>query len=121
MKRFFMVSGFPLFCEGVIALLREKNGLEFVGREAHPDRAIAQIEGVRPDVVIVDTGDVTCDASALVMRILREHCEIKIIGLNLHDNTICLFHEERHSIRGVEDLMNAIQADDPAPLDRKGG
>lgn len=121
MKRIFMLSSYPLFCEGVATLLDGKDGMEFVGRESDAERAIEQIKALRPDVVIVDTGNVACNANTTVMRILQERVGVKIIGLNLLNNTICVFHEEHRPIRNVEDLMSAIETDDNPQMNQKGG
>lgn len=94
--------------------------MEFVGQESDAERAIEQIRTLRPDVVIVDTSNVVCDASAVVMRILQERIGDKVVRLNLHDNKICIFHEEQRSIRGVEDLLSAIETNGHAQMNQKG-
>lgn len=111
MKRIFMLSTHPLFCEGVSALLHNKDGMEFVGRESDADRAIERIKELRPEVVIVDTGNLACDASSVMWRIFQEKEISKIIGLNLNDNKMCVYHEEQRPVQRVEDLMNAIETD----------
>jgi DNA-binding NarL/FixJ family response regulator len=108
MKRIFMISSYPLFGEGVEALLRQLGGIEFIGREADIDSAMAHIKEVGPDVVIVDDGCPACDAHTIVMRVLREQPGTKVIGLNLQDNTLCIYREEQRIAHGVEDLKSAI-------------
>jgi hypothetical protein len=108
MKRIFMISSHPLFGEGVEALLRQLGGIEVVGREADIDSAIAHIKELRPEVVIVDDGCPACDARIIVMRVLREQPGTKVVGLNLKDNTLCIYREEQRIAHGVEDLKSAI-------------
>ena len=108
MKRIFMISSHPLFGEGVEALLRQLGGIEVVGREADIDSAIARIKEVGPDVVIVDDGCATCDVHTIVIRVFQEQPRAKVIGLNLNDNTLRIYHEEQRIAHGVEDLKNAI-------------
>jgi len=88
-------------------------GLEIVGRETDIDKAIERIRELRPDVVIVDSGDPAGDPTIAVMRILREGVGAKVIGLNLQDNTICIYRGEQRVVKEVKDLVEAIE---PSPL-----
>lgn len=109
MKRIFILSSHPLFSAGVETLLCDETGLEFVGREADADRAIELIKQLKPDVVVLDTNYAKCNADPILMRIFQEQLEIQVIGMNLQDNRICIFHEEQRIIHQVEDLRQAIQ------------
>jgi len=44
-----------------------------------------------------------------VMRILREGVGTKVIGLNLQDNTICIYRGEQRVVKEVKDLVEAIE------------
>jgi len=107
MKRIFMLSSHPLFSQGVESLLRQETGLEIVGREADADKALERIKELRPDVVVLDSADL-CDPMPVVMRIFREGVGAKIIGLNIQDDTICIYRGEQRVVKGVEDLVEAI-------------
>ena len=43
------------------------------------------------------------------MRILREGARTSVIGLNLQDNTMCVYHGERRVVTEVKDLVEAIE------------
>jgi len=113
MKRIFMFSTHPLFSQGVESLLRQEPGVEIVGRETDVDNAIERIKELQPDVVIFDSGDLACNLTPAVMRILREGVGTKVIGLNLQDNTMCIYRGEQRVVKEVKDLMEAIE---PSPL-----
>ena len=61
------------------------------------------------DVVIVDSADPAGDPTPVVMRILREGVGTKVIGLNLQDNTMCVYRGEQRVVKGVKDLVEAIE------------
>jgi DNA-binding NarL/FixJ family response regulator len=113
MKRVFILSSHPLFSQGVESLLRQEAGLDIVGREADADKALERIKEIQPDVVILECAEPTCDPTLAVMRILREGVEIKVIGLNLQDNTMCIYRGEQRVVKDVKDLVEAIE---PSPL-----
>lgn len=108
MKRVFLLSCHLLFGRGVESLLRRERGLEIVGCETDVDQAVKRIKELRPDVVIVDSSDPAVDLTPGVMCILRERAGAKIIGLNLKDNTLCIYRGEQRIARKVEDLLEAI-------------
>ncbi len=109
MKRVFIVSSQSLFSQGVESLLRQEKGLDIVGRETDVDRAAERIREFRPDAVIVDSGDPADDPMPAVMRILREGVGTKVVGLNLQDNTICIYRGEQRVVKEVKDLVEAIE------------
>jgi DNA-binding NarL/FixJ family response regulator len=109
MKRVFVLSCHPLFGQGVELLLSQEAGLDIVGRETDLDRAIERIQELRPDVVIVDSNDSAYDLALVVMRILRERLPTRVIGLNLQENILCIYHGEQRVIKRLQDLVEAIQ------------
>ena len=109
MKRIFILSSHPLFGRGVESLLRQETGLEIVGRETDVDKAIERIEELQPDVVIVDSADPAGDSTLVALHILREGVGTKVIGLNLQDNTIGIYRGEQRVVKGVKDLVEAIE------------
>jgi len=115
MKRIFMFSTHPLFSQGVESLLRRETGLEMVGRETDVDKAIGRIKELQPDVVILDSGDPACDLTPAVMRILREGVGAKVIGLNLQNNTMCIYRGEQRAVEEVKDLVEAIESSPLSP------
>jgi DNA-binding NarL/FixJ family response regulator len=110
MRRVFILSSHALFSHGVESLLRQEPGLEIVGWETDVDRAIERIQELRPDVVIFDNNDLEVDFRLVVMRILKEGLGTKVIGLNLGDNTICIYRGEQRVLKEVKDLVEAIEA-----------
>jgi hypothetical protein len=44
------------------------------------------------------------------MCILREGVGTKVIGLNLEDNTVCIYRGEQRVVKEVEDLVEAIES-----------
>jgi DNA-binding NarL/FixJ family response regulator len=119
MKRIFMLSSHLLFSQGVESLLCREAGLEIVGREVDLEKGLNRIRELQPDVVIVDSGDPTHDPTPTVMRILRERLGTRIIGLNLQDNIVCIYRGEQRIVRGVEDLLEAIEAEPISRLNKE--
>ena len=111
MKRIYMISTNPLFSLGIEALLHQNTEFEIVGRETDIDKGIECIRILRPDIVIVDHEYSSCTQSPGLMKILDAGLGIKIIGLNLLANTLCIYRGEQKSAYQVEDLLQAIEND----------
>jgi DNA-binding NarL/FixJ family response regulator len=118
-RRVFIISSHPLFGQGVESLLRQETGVDIAGRETDVDTAIERIKELRPHVVILDSADPACVPTPAVMRILKEGLEAKVIGLNLQDNTLCIYRGEQRVVEEVKDLVEAIEHNSfpPEPLD----
>ncbi|MBI5652765.1 MAG: response regulator transcription factor [Chloroflexi bacterium] len=109
MKRIFLLSTHSVFSQGIEALLCHRPGLQVVGHATEIDHALQCIRVLQPDVVILGSGAPDFDPTQIAMRVLSEFPEIRIVKLNLQDNTICICHGER--IYKVEDLIHAIEND----------
>jgi DNA-binding NarL/FixJ family response regulator len=116
MKRVFILSSHPLFSQGIENLLRREAGLEIVGRETDVDKALERIKELQPNVVILECAEPTCDPTPVLTHLLRERVETKIIGLNLQDNTMCIYRGEQRVVKEVKDLIEAIEPPSPEPL-----
>lgn len=109
MKRVFILSCHPLFSKGVETLLLQQQGFDIVGRESDLDSAIIRLKELHPDVIILDMGVPGGDYGPLRSRILNESQGVRIVGLNLENNTFSIYHEEQRTLHQVQDLMQAIE------------
>jgi len=110
-KRIFMLSSQLLFSRGVENLLRQQAGLEIVGHESDASQALDCIRVLKPDVVILDCKDLASVPSTIVAQILKEAPGIKVIALNLDDETFSIYRGEQRTARSVDDLFEAIDED----------
>lgn len=108
-KRVFLVSATTLFGRGVENLLRQESRLEVVGREADVGRALQCIEELAPDVVVFEESRDDVRLQEALTGILIRRLGVKVIGINLHDSSICIYRGERRIAREVEDLVEAIE------------
>jgi DNA-binding NarL/FixJ family response regulator len=108
-KRFFVLSCNPIFNQGVQELLSHHTRMQMVGREAIGDQALAHIQELGPDIVIVDAGHPTHDRTSLVLRILEDMPGVQVVELSLENNTITIFRKQQTEARSVDDFMKAIE------------
>ena len=107
-KRVFMLSSQPLFSQGVESLLRGQVGLEIVGRETDATKAVERIRRLKPDVVVIDGKDLASAPFSIVACLLREEERIRIIAMNLENETIRVYLGEQRNALTVDDLVAAI-------------
>jgi len=107
-RRVFVVWANPLFFETLRALLN-RSSIEVAGSSTDYRAARAEIETVRPDVVIVEETDDESVNQSETFRLLDEgRWAMKIVRLNLQDNNLWLYQRERKIIERVEDLLQLI-------------
>jgi hypothetical protein len=109
--RIFVLSGQSLFSRGVEILLRQDQGMELVGEETDVERAIERIKALCPDVVLLEQELPAGDTAPVVMRILNEMPNAKIVGVQLADNMIRVYHGEQRVAREIGDLWEVIKND----------
>lgn len=109
MKRIFILSPHPVFAQGIETLLSCDATLEVVGLEVNVDLAIERIKRLGPDIVIFDHAAQGCEYASVLSRLLDAKPGIKIIGLNLQDNMLCIYSQEQRVVREPEDLRKAIE------------
>ncbi len=109
MRRVFVVCSHPLLVHGIESLLRPAAGLEVVGREKDLAVAMPLIAGLRPDVLIVCEEQLQARCAPLLLQVLREQMCVRIVGLSLHENTMCIYEGTQRTITSVADLVAAIR------------
>jgi TorA maturation chaperone TorD len=108
-KRVFLVTASTLFGRGVENLLRQEPRLEVVGCEADAERALQRIEELAPDAVIFEESGADSWLRQALTGILIRRLGTRVIGIDLHDSSICVYRGERRIAREVEDLVEAIE------------
>ena len=108
MKRIFILSRRTLFHQGIETLLAKEAKLEIVGQDAEPNAAVEYIQKFNPDVIVLNLDDPEPDLSSPVLCVMREKAGIRIVGLSLKENKICVFQGEDKQVHQLEDLFNAI-------------
>jgi len=108
-RQVYVVWIHPLFYESVRLLLDDPS-IQLVG--ATSDYAVAhkQIMTLQPDTIIVEEKE--GELSTQMLTFLNDSpLLVRIIGLNLADNQLCIYHRERQTVGRAEDLLHLIQSD----------
>ena len=108
MARILVVSSGSLFGKGLEAFLRQDPALEVVGVTDQVHDALDLVRRLRPDVLVLQSNDSAGLALPPLMCCLRDRLIGRIIALDPHQNTLCVFTAEHREVRGVADLAKAI-------------
>ena len=102
-------------------ILSAYQDLELVGEAANGEEAISAVEGLQPDVVVMDIRMPGYDGIAAVRAIREKYPRAKIIGLSEYAQSYNIDAMERAGALGVylksmalEELYPAIKAAHPA-------
>ena len=79
-----------LFREGIKALFREPTSIEIVGEAATGEQALNLLEGLRPDVVLLDVTTDDSSGSEITRRIKAVDSQIVILILSLDDDELLI-------------------------------
>lgn len=107
--RVFLFSSGTLFGGGMESLLRQESGLELVGCETDVSRALDQIRHLAPEVIVFEDGEAAAEARRVLMGVLGDSPRTRLIGLNPHDSTICVYRSDEQAVKDVGDLTAVIK------------
>jgi DNA-binding NarL/FixJ family response regulator len=109
MRRVLLIARRTLFGRGVENLLRQAPGLEVWVCAADEGEALARIEALQPDVVVLEHQEPATDAGHALKHILRANEQLKVIELDPQDDTIWIYSTQQQVFRQVADLVAAIE------------
>ena len=109
MVRVFVLSNNSLFGAGIESLLGQVAQLDIVTTPEDMSSLEERIQECHPDVIIVNCDDPKDELTSAILCALRERLDVRVIGLSLRDNNLCVYRGERKEIVQVEDLLRAIK------------
>ncbi len=115
--RLVVVDDHQMVREGLAAMVAPLPELDIVGSAATSDDALGLIEGLRPDVALVDVSLRGESGLELCRRIIERVPEVAVVCLTVYDDEQYLFEALRAGARGfllkritAEGLLQSLQA-----------
>jgi DNA-binding NarL/FixJ family response regulator len=108
--RIFIISDSLTFSNGLKGLLLSEPEMEIITQETDVNRAIDQIEELKPDVIIWANTGIKRDAAGEEMHLLQATPDIRTVSLNLQNNDITVHQATQKTIRVAQDVQDLITA-----------
>jgi DNA-binding NarL/FixJ family response regulator len=89
-----------LFRAGLAGLLRDDPRVDVVGEAADGAEAVALVDRVRPDVVLMDLRMPTLDGTEATRRITQAHPKVKVLVLSALESDATVVHALRNGAAG---------------------
>ena len=87
-KRIFIVDDHPVFREGLVVLVEREADLAVCGEADNAPQALANIERLKPDLVLVDIGLPGRSGLELIKDLRAVLPEIAVLAISMHDETL---------------------------------
>ncbi len=97
-----------LLAQGVASMLAANPGIEVVLLDADRTDLLRTMKSVRPDVLVLDISDCE-DLSGLLVALLKEWAETKIVCLDPGESVIHTLQLSHRSVESADDLVAALQ------------
>lgn len=117
MIRLLIVDDQSLICQGLKAMLSLEDELEVVGIASDGEQALAQVEALSPDVVLMDVRMPIMDGREATRKICQQYPQIKVLVLSTFDDSQYIADSIRAGAKGYllkdmpsEELAQAIRA-----------
>lgn len=108
-RRVFVIWTHQLFHESVRLLLNHPE-VEWVGETSDHQAAQEEIIKLKPDTILIEeVEEIEGSVPSEEMQILETcHWDVRVIGLNLTNNKLSVYHREQRTVRQAEDLLRLI-------------
>jgi cytochrome c oxidase subunit 2 len=96
-RRVLIASSHPLFGQGLRSLLHERQGknVQVVGVVSNLDEAVAEIDRLNPDLVIVDYDDEILNREEFLARFVEGERKLRVVLLSLQSGGEALVYDRR--------------------------
>ncbi|MDI3299357.1 MAG: response regulator transcription factor, partial [Bacillota bacterium] len=108
--RILLVDDHVLFRKGLSGLLASRPGLQVVGEVGNGEEAIAAVERLRPDLVLMDVNMPVMNGIEATRQIHRAHPEIPVVMLTVSDRDENLFEAIKAGAQGY--LLKDLEPDE---------
>jgi len=98
--RVVLADDHPVYLEGLAGLLAAVDGIDVVGTAADGAEAVARIDELVPDVVVMDVRMPVLDGIAATRRVVDAHPGVGVVVLTMSEEDETLFAAMRAGARG---------------------
>lgn len=115
--RIFLVDDHALIRDGLRAVLARQATMQVVGEAGDGREALKMIEGISPDIIVMDISMPGLNGIEVTRQILKVHPKIKVLALSMYDDQEYVYDILQAGASGYLlksmaswELVNAIQA-----------
>jgi DNA-binding NarL/FixJ family response regulator len=112
--RVLLVDDHHLFRDGLARILNSQFDFEVVGEATNGLEAFAEVQKLKPDLVLMDVSMPVCDGLEATQRIKREFPDVTIVMLTVSDENDKLFEAIRNGAQGY--LLKSIRREEMLAL-----
>jgi len=96
-RRVLIASNHALFGQGLRSLLKERRqaGVEVVGMVSTVDEALAALDRLHPDLIIVDYDDKDLNRDEFLARFVEGESKLRVVLLSLHSPQEAIIYDRR--------------------------
>lgn len=126
-RRVLIASSHPLFGQGLRSLLKERHqtGVKVVGMVSNLDEALAALDKLDPDLIIVDYDDEVLNRDEFLARFVEGEKKLRVVLLSLQSGRDAVVYDRRTlAAAQIDDWLeewNYESLASPKPLTEIGG
>jgi DNA-binding NarL/FixJ family response regulator len=98
-----------MFGQGMEHLLREEPGLDVQGWEGERQGALAAIDQLEPDVIVLDCSELECENAIELIKLSMQRSRIKFVLLSLDQTCACVLRREIRTTVDLDSLLEIIR------------
>jgi len=106
-KSVFVIWTHPLFLTSIRMLLKHPE-IDWLGSTSDYTNALDMISNLKPEIIIIEEEQEGKTSIRLMKNMESHHLDFFIIGLNLNDNKLNVYHHQKQKVLKADDLIHLI-------------
>jgi len=104
--RIYVIWSNPIFRDSLRMILKHPQ-IEWVGCEPDFKRALEEIVELNPDTILVEISE-QFSLAELIQGLEQGESKLQIIGMNMENNIVTLYHRENYSVVHEDELLQIV-------------
>lgn len=107
-RRILVLYGKSLFAQAIQNLLKKREELEVIGLDLDQSGVVHQVASLHPEAVIVDCDDLNVYGRSLILQVLNESPDAKILCITVNGNSIDIYRKRQVEVTKTDELVEVI-------------
>lgn len=109
-RRILVLYGKSLFAQAIQNLLKKREELEVIGLDLDQSGVIRKVASLHPEAVIVDCDDLNAYGKSLILQVLNESPDAKILCITVNGNGIDVYRKSQVEVTQTDELLEVIKS-----------
>lgn len=106
--RILVLYGRSLYAQAIETLLKKRDELDVIGLDLEDKDTLRRVASIHPEAVIVDHNDLRLYGDSLILQVLNESSEAKVLCVSPNQSGVDVYRKSRIEVTSADELVESI-------------